>query len=72
MREVRGYDVPAKGTFELKPGGAHLMFMDIRQPFKEGDKVPVKLRFEKAGEVSAEFQVGRMGGSAAPMGHTKH
>ena len=24
MREVPGYDVPAKGTFELKPGGAHL------------------------------------------------
>jgi len=72
MREVPGYDVPAKGAFELKPGGAHLMFMDIRRPFKEGEKLPVKLKFEKAGEVSAEFQVGRMGGSAAPMDHTKH
>jgi periplasmic copper chaperone A len=60
MREVPGYDVPAKGSFELKPGGAHLMFMDIRHPFKEGDKVPVRLRFEKAGEVSAEFHVGRL------------
>ena len=72
MREVPGYDVPAKGAFELKPGGAHLMFMDIKRPFKEGDKLPVKLKFEKAGEVGAEFQVGRMGGSAAPMDHTKH
>ena len=72
MREVPGYDVPAKGAFELKPGGAHLMFMDIRRPFKEGEKLPVKLKFEKAGEVSAEFQVGRMGGSAAPMDHAKH
>lgn len=72
MREIPGYDVPAKGTFELKPGGAHLMFMDINRPFKEGEKLPVKLKFEKAGEVSAEFQVGRMGGSAAPMGHAKH
>jgi len=71
MREVKGYDVPAKGSFELKPGGAHLMFMDIRRPFKDGEKVPVKLRFEKAGEVSAEFQVGSMGASAAPMQH-KH
>ncbi|MGQ0651012.1 MAG: copper chaperone PCu(A)C, partial [Betaproteobacteria bacterium] len=25
MREVKGYDIPAKGSFELKPGGAHLM-----------------------------------------------
>ena len=72
MREVPGYDVPAKGAFELKPGGAHLMFMDIKRPFKEGEKLAVTLKFEKAGEVSAEFQVGRMGGSAAPTGHTKH
>jgi periplasmic copper chaperone A len=72
MREVPGYDVPAKGSFELKPGGAHLMFMDIRKPFKEGEKVPVKLKFEKAGEVSAEFHVGRLGGSAAPESHHKH
>ena len=70
MREVKGYDVPAKGSFELKPGGAHLMFMDIKRPFKEGEKLPVKLRFEKAGEVNAEFQVSGMGASA-PMQH-KH
>lgn len=72
MREVPGFDVPAKGTFELKPGGPHLMFMDIKQPFKEGEKVPVKLKFEKAGEVSAEFHVGRLGESAAPAGHQKY
>jgi copper(I)-binding protein len=76
MREVPAYDVPAKGSFELKPGGAHLMFMDIKRPFKEGEKVPVKLKFEKAGEVSAEFHVGRLGESgapaAAPAGHHKH
>jgi len=60
MRQVPGYDVPAKGSFELKPGGAHLMFMDIKRPFKEGEKLPVKLKFEKAGEVSAEFHVGRL------------
>jgi copper(I)-binding protein len=72
MREVPGYDVPAKGSFELKPGGAHLMFMGIKRPFKEGEKLPVKLRFEKAGEVSAEFHVGRIGDRAAPMDHSKH
>ena len=71
MREVPGYDVPAKGSFELKPGGAHLMFMSIKRPFKEGEKLPVKLKFEKAGEVNAEFQVGGMGASASSM-HHKH
>ena len=72
MREVRGYDVPANGAFELKPGGSHLMFLDIKRPFKEGEKVPVRLKFEKAGEVSAEFHVGRLGESAAPAAHPKH
>lgn len=66
MRQVPAYDVPANGSFELKPGGAHLMFVRIARPFKEGDKVPVKLRFENAGEVSAEFHVGRLGDTAAP------
>lgn len=71
MREVRAFDVPANGAFELKPGGAHLMFVEIKRPFKEGETVPVKLKFEKAGEVSAEFHVGRLGGMAAPADH-KH
>jgi copper(I)-binding protein len=72
MRQVPGYDVPAKGAFELKPGGAHLMFVEIKRPFKEGEKLPVKLRFEKAGEVSAEFHVGRLGGGSAPPAEHKH
>ena len=72
MRQVAGYDVPARGNFELKPGGAHLMFVDIRRPFKEGEMVPVKLKFEKAGEVSAEFHVGRLGASSPPSVEHKH
>ena len=72
MREVPGYDVPAKGAFELKPGGAHMMFMDIKRPFKEGEKVPVTLKFEKAGEVKAEFQVGGMGAPSMPAMHDMH
>ena len=67
MREVPGYDVPPKGAFELKPGGAHLMFIDLKRPLKEGEKVPVTLKFEKAGEVKAEFQVGGLGASSSPM-----
>ena len=64
MREVKGYDLPANGSLELKPGGSHLMFIDIRQPFKEGDKVPVVLKFQRAGELKVEFHVGRLGAAA--------
>jgi len=64
MREVKGYDVPAKGTLELKPGGAHLMLVNIRAPFKEGTKVPLTLKFEKAGEVKTELMVRPLTGGA--------
>jgi hypothetical protein len=67
MREVKELRVPARASFELKPGGAHLMFVDIGQPYREGEKVPVTLRFERAGEVRAEFHVGRLG--ATRHGH---
>ena len=70
MREVKGIDVPAKGAAELKPGGFHLMFMELKAPLKAGDKVPVTLKFEKAGEVKAEFAVESMGG--AQHGGGKH
>jgi copper(I)-binding protein len=60
MRQVKGYDIPANGSLELKPGGAHLMFVDVKRPFKEGEKIPVTLRFERAGEMKVEFRVGRL------------
>ncbi len=60
MREVKGYDIPAGGSFELKPGGAHLMLVNVKAPLKEGDKVPLTLRFGHAGEVKATLTVGRL------------
>jgi copper(I)-binding protein len=57
MREVKGYDIPPKGSFELKPSGSHLMLVDLKRPLKEGDKVPVVLKFEKSGEVKVDFEV---------------
>lgn len=70
MHEVKGIDVPAHGQVELKPGGYHLMFQQLKAPLKEGQKVPVTLKFEKAGEVRAELAVGSMGaGSGMEMHH---
>ena len=69
MREVKGYDIPAQGVFELKPGGAHLMLVDLKKPLKEGEKVPVVLRFEKSGEVKIDFEVRPL---AAPASGHKH
>lgn len=70
MKQVPGFDIPANGQFVLKPGGAHLMFLDIKRPIKEGEKIPVTLKFEKAGEVKAEYAVGGLG--AMGPGGMKH
>ena len=70
MREVKGYDISAGGSFELKPGGAHLMFVNIKAPFKEGAMVPLTLRFERSGEVKTELHVGRLTGG--PPEHKMH
>ena len=49
MREVKDVELKPGATVELKPGGYHVMLMDLKQPLKQGDTVPVMLRFEKAG-----------------------
>ncbi|MGQ0544331.1 MAG: copper chaperone PCu(A)C [Betaproteobacteria bacterium] len=69
MREVKAFELPAKGRLEFKPAGAHLMFVDVRQPFRQGEKVPVTLKFEKAGELTIELEVTR---TAPAVQHHKH
>jgi len=48
MRQIPGLDLPAGRTTELKPGGYHVMLMDLKQPMKAGDVVPMTLVFEDA------------------------
>ena len=61
MRQVKDIPVPANGAVELKPGGLHLMFMNIKAPLTAGETVPVKLKFAKAGEVEVKMPVNAMG-----------
>jgi copper(I)-binding protein len=58
MRPVsEGVPVPAKSTVTLEPGSYHLMFMRLTGPIKEGDTLPLKLTFERAGSVDVTVQV---------------
>jgi copper(I)-binding protein len=70
MRQVKDITVPAGGAVELKPGGLHLMFMNIKAPLTAGETVPVKLKFAKAGEVEVKMPVNAMG--AGHGGAMKH
>lgn len=43
MRAVPGLDLPAGKTVELKPGGYHVMLIDLKGQLKQGDTVPISL-----------------------------
>ncbi|WP_419907347.1 copper chaperone PCu(A)C [Hoeflea sp.] len=64
-----GIVIPAGETVELKPGGYHLMFMDVEKGFAEGDMVPVVLSFEKAGNV--DLKLPAMPAGSRNMDHSK-
>jgi copper(I)-binding protein len=61
MRPVDGVEIPAGAGVELKPGGLHLMFMELRRPLKEGQRFTATLRFEKAGAARVDFIVRGIG-----------
>lgn len=46
MRQIPAIELPAGKTVELKPGGFHLMFLDLPAQVKAGDQVPLTLTFE--------------------------
>jgi len=57
MRPVARIDIPAGGSIELKPGGYHIMLMELKQELKAGDTIEITLMFEKAGPVTAKAEV---------------
>ena len=48
MRAIPALDLPAGKTVELKPGGYHVMLMDLKAPLAKGSNVPVTLVFQDA------------------------
>lgn len=71
MRPVEGVEIPAGATVELKPKSFHIMFMDLKDHKKKGERFAGSLTFEKAGTVEVEFAVDAIAG-AAKEEHGKH
>lgn len=73
MRPVEGgLEIPAGGSVELKPGGYHIMFMGISEPFADGASVPVTLHFATAGEVELALPVRLVRGQGQGHNHDNH
>lgn len=62
MRELgKGLEIPAGGRVELKPGGFHVMLMDLKEAVKPGAPIKGTLTFERAGTVEIEYRVAPIG-----------
>ena len=73
MRPVEnGLSIPAGQSVTLAPGGYHLMLMDLKGPLKKGDRVPVTLAFEKAGEVKVTLDIEGIGATGPTSGQMPH
>ena len=73
MRPITGgLEIKPGQTVTLAPGGYHVMFMQLKEPLKEGEVLKGDLVFEKAGTVPVEYKVGAIAAGAMPGAMPKH
>jgi len=61
MRQVKDFEIPSRERITLRPGGSHLMLVDIVRPLKKGERFTMRVRFERAGEMEVELEVQEQG-----------
>jgi copper(I)-binding protein len=59
MRAIPGLDLPAGKAVDLKPGGYHVMLMDLKLPLQKDTTIPLTLVFKdaKGAETKKELKV---------------
>lgn len=69
MRPVQDITIAPGQTVELRPGGFHIMLVGLTAPMNQGTRVPLTLRFERAGEIQVELAVEAAGARGAAHQH---
>jgi len=74
MRELSGIEIKPGQTIELKPGGSHVMFVNLKRPLSKGEHISGTLVFERAGKVNLEYSVESIGAQTGQkeMEHMQH
>ena len=73
MRAVQGgLDLPAGKAVELKPGGYHVMLMDLKLPLQKDTTIPLTLVLKDAKGVESKVEVKVPVSTAAPAGAARH
>lgn len=62
MEAIPFLTVPAKGEVKLQPGGNHLMIYGMKRDLKEGDRLPLELKFEHSGSMLIDVPVRKVMG----------
>lgn len=57
MRQVKAVAIGAKSDFEFKPGGYHVMVINLKEDLKKGSRVVFTLHFKYAGNVTVKASV---------------
>lgn len=72
MRPVPAIEIKAGGEAVLKPGGLHVMLIDLKAPMREGDMVPITLGFDDGSSKTVEARVVRPGAAMPMAGEHRH
>ncbi|PJM89582.1 copper chaperone PCu(A)C [Achromobacter ruhlandii] len=76
MRQVSAIDLPAGKPVELKPGGYHVMLIDLARQISAGDPVALTLLVQDADgkqrRVPVTAEARPLSAAAAPAGEHKH
>ena len=74
MRELNDIEIKPGQTIEFKPGGSHVMFVNLKRPLSKGEHISGTLIFERAGKVNIEYSVESIGAQTGPqeMEHMQH
>ena len=70
MRGLPGLELPAGKTVELKPGGLHVMLMDLKAALPKDSTVPLTLLFKDAKGVESKMELKLPVGTAGPGGNS--
>jgi copper(I)-binding protein len=72
MRPIDALALPAGKPVELKPGGHHLMLMDLKAPLQAGTRVPLTLTFRDAKGQTSKLELSVPVLTRAPAGAPAH
>lgn len=66
MRRIDSLEVPANGTFALRPGEHHLMLLDTIDDLASKSSILLRLHFKKAGWIETTVAVRKFGSRRKP------